>query len=310
MAEKFIKSLNFGGEDNYFPLPIVTAEQNGMVLKVVDGEWKATQLVMDWSKITWADGTDDQIVAMVAAADAGKINLSDYWSVGDTRIVSLSAMDHTLERDENGQIINSNIGVSDSHDAQTVEFTLMHAGGYELNTITESGRTTCSFVVGMKNCLNAKGSMNRSGTNVGSWNGSGRRTWCNNVFYNAIPTTLRHIFKQFKVITAETYNGTTLQTSVDWFTLPAEREIFGAGYGYDGDGWANNTEANSEKLFQYDWYKTASNRIKTVNGSADYWWERSPSARGSTYYCGVREDGSDYYGTVTLARGLSPVGVI
>lgn len=45
MADKFIKSLNFGGEDSYFPLPFVTGEQNGLVLKVVDGEWTAADLI-------------------------------------------------------------------------------------------------------------------------------------------------------------------------------------------------------------------------------------------------------------------------
>lgn len=42
--------------------------------------------------VSWADGTDEQIAAMVAAADAGEIVLSDYWSEGDTRTVQLSAM--------------------------------------------------------------------------------------------------------------------------------------------------------------------------------------------------------------------------
>ena len=45
MADKFVKSFNFGGEDNYFPLPIVTGEQNGMVLKVVDGVWAAVEMI-------------------------------------------------------------------------------------------------------------------------------------------------------------------------------------------------------------------------------------------------------------------------
>ena len=44
MANKFIKSFNFGWEDNYFPLPFISAEQNGMVLKVVDGVWAPAEL--------------------------------------------------------------------------------------------------------------------------------------------------------------------------------------------------------------------------------------------------------------------------
>ena len=107
--------------------------------------------------VTWAGGTDKEIVAMVKAADQGLINLSDYWAVGDTRTVQLSAM--------------SNTGVSDSHSAQEVDLVLMHAGGYELNEAVASGRTTCSFIVGQKDSLAESGYMNPSSTNSGSWDG-------------------------------------------------------------------------------------------------------------------------------------------
>ena len=41
MADKILKSLNFGGADNYFPLPLVTAADNDKILSVVNGEWTA-----------------------------------------------------------------------------------------------------------------------------------------------------------------------------------------------------------------------------------------------------------------------------
>ena len=85
--------------------------------------------------VTWAGGTDKEIVAMVEAADQGVINLSDYWAVGDIRTVQLSAMSAT--------------GVGESHVAQQVDLVLLHAGGYDLNAAVASGRTKCSFVVGL-----------------------------------------------------------------------------------------------------------------------------------------------------------------
>ena len=39
MADKTLKSLNFGGADNYFPLPIVSTNDNNKILSVVNGEW-------------------------------------------------------------------------------------------------------------------------------------------------------------------------------------------------------------------------------------------------------------------------------
>ena len=78
--------------------------------------------------VTWAGGTDEEIVAMVEAADRGEINLSDYWSVCDTRTVQLSGI--------------SDIGLGESHSAQEVDLVLMHAGRYELNEAVASGHTT------------------------------------------------------------------------------------------------------------------------------------------------------------------------
>lgn len=247
-----------------------------------------------WAGITWADGTDEEIVAMIEAADRGEINLSDYWTVGDARAVNLSAMAAT--------------GVGESHSAQTVEFVLMHVGGYELNEATPDGRTTCSFIVGMRNCLNETGYMNSSNTNSGSWNDSARRAWCNSVFYNAIPSTLRSIFKQFKVITAKTYNGTALQTSVDYFTLPAAKEVCGGETATSaGKGTTYNSNlAEFNTLFQYDWYKTTSRRTKTVNGANHIWWERSPVYNSSGNFC----LSNTYGGVASTASGISPVGCI
>ena len=43
MADKTLKSLNFGGVDTYFPLPLVTAADNDKILSVVNGEWAAVE---------------------------------------------------------------------------------------------------------------------------------------------------------------------------------------------------------------------------------------------------------------------------
>ena len=248
--------------------------------------------------VTWASGTDEEIAAMVEAADAGTINLADYWAVGDVRTVQLSAMSAT--------------GVGESHAAQQVDLVLMHAGGYTLNTAVASGRTKCSFVVGLKDSLAEAGYMNSSGTNSGSWNGSARRTWCNNVFRNAIPSTLRAIFKQFKTVTAQTYNGSTNQTSVDYFALPAAKEVFGGSASSAGSGtsYSNLTEFNA--LFQFDYYKTSSNRVKKLGktGSVSYWWERSPYYYYSNNFCIVYSDGAAGYYNASGSFGLAPFGCI
>ena len=232
--------------------------------------------------VTWASGTDEQIAAMVAAADAGQINLSDYWSAGDTRTVHLSAMAAT--------------GVGEAHAAQNVQFVLSDPGHFTL----ASGKP-CNFVVNMKDCLKETGYMNSSNTNSGGWNGCARRTWCNNVFRNAIPSGLRPAFKQFKT-KAATGTGTASTTSTDWFALPSEMEVFGRVTYANSSAESGNTQLN--------YYKASSNRVKKVNGSADWWWERSPRSSVSARFCLVYGDGSAHFSHASGGYGLSPFGCI
>lgn len=236
--------------------------------------------------VTWADGTEDQIQAMLDAAFAGKINLSDYWSVGDERVIHHSAMAAT--------------GVGESHAEQDQTWVLMDTG--ENSGYVFEDDTPVHFVVGMKDCFNETGYMNRSNTNTGSWHGCARRTWCNNVLPGSFSEKSRKFFKPFKTITAETYNGSTLKTSVDNFALFAEKEIFGT------RTYSNATEANALKQIKY--YEVTANRIKNVNGAVANWWERSPYSSNSTSFCGVTGNGNAGSGIAIDLRGLAPFGCI
>lgn len=235
--------------------------------------------------VPWSTGTDAEIVAMVNAADNGLIKLSDYWEIGDVRPINLSAMSAT--------------GVGESHAAQKAEFVLMNKGGKKL-----ASGTTCSFIVGMKNCLATTGYMNSSDTNSGGWNSCKRRTWCNSIFYNAIPTALRPIFKQFKNVTASG-TGSSATTSTDYFALPSEKEIFGS------TTYADSTAESANS--QFAWYKTSANRIKYDEGTSNAWWywERSSHSSNSGYFCTVATDGGAYYSYASSdGTALSPFGCI
>ena len=231
----------------------------------------------------------------IAAADAGEIDLynDNGWRVGDTRTVSLSAMGAT------GTYDGVTWSVGETHVEQEVELVLMNVGGVKL-----ADGNDCHFVVGMKDCLIGDGYMNSTNTNSGSWDGCARRNWCNGAFRQAIPDSLRGIFKQMRTITAETHNGTTLKTSTDYFALPAEREIFGTGT------FSNSTEGTSTSLTQFTWYGTSANRIKKQNGSNSHWLERSPDASYSSSFCCVTKEGNAGNTHATEPTGLSPFGCI
>ena len=261
--------------------------------------------------VTWADGTDEEIVAMVQAADKGEINLADHWHVGDERIVHLSAMrDNWSTTNPTELRAAPEKAVLEGHVEQDVMMVLMHVGGKTLANATASGRTTCSFIVGLKNGLangtdGEYGYINSVNTNAGGWDSCVRRKWCNEVFKNAVPESIRSIFKQHLNITADG-SGSTTATSTDYFALPAEKEIFGTNV------YADSTAETS--LSQFTYYATSSNRIKTCgdsdSASASLWWERSPYPGDSSRFCLVRFDGSAGYNYARLTYLLAPFGCI
>lgn len=257
--------------------------------------------------VTWSGGTDAEIVAMCEASDAGTLNLWDYWNVGDERTVSLSAMEATY--------------VGESHRAQNVVMVIVNKGGYISN-----GKTT-SFIVQQKNCLASSdsgttsdlelGYMNSSATNSGSWKFCKRRSWCNNVYKNAVPSTLIDIFKQVKVNTATNFDSMTITETSDYFFLPAEAEIFkgDSTYGMGGLTPGQTTTAYSntiefKTLSRWKYYETASNCIKKIgsSGSVYHWWTRSPTT--SNTFGDVDENGVPHTRTAKDTYGLAPAGCI
>lgn len=143
--------------------------------------------------------------------------------------------------------------------------------------------------------------MNSQITNSGGWNSCPRRTWCNSVYRDAIPSSLRGIFKQFKVRTANG-SGSSAVDSTDWFSLFSEKEIFGS------TTYANSS-AESQNT-QLDYYKTSSNRIKRINSSAGSWWERSTTSGTSNRFCRVYASGSANRNITNNRDGLAPFGCI
>lgn len=248
-------------------------------------EGEATKLFEDSVEvITWANGTDEQIAAMLQAHYAGEIDIHDYWSVGDERVVNLSAMAAT--------------GVGETHEAQSVTLVLSNAGGKYL----ADGVTECAFQWEQKNCLLERGYMNSSNTNQGGWKNSARRAWCNNVYYNAIPATLRPIFKQHINQSGKGGGSSSgVDDTTDYIALRAEIEIFGS-----------RTSSVEGEGSQVAYYQTSANRVKKLGdaGSTSVWWERSPCSGNGTSFCRVAADGGAGYASAGNDRGLSVCGCI
>ena len=76
MADKTLKSLNFGGADNYFPLPIVSTNDNNKILSVVNGEWVVKEAPSgdDTGQYVWSkkDSADGPVTGYVISNDGEK----------------------------------------------------------------------------------------------------------------------------------------------------------------------------------------------------------------------------------------------
>lgn len=237
--------------------------------------------------VPWATGTDAQIAAMVAAADAGKISLTDHWSVGDKRTVHLSAM-------------TAGNALTAGQPEQDVVLVLMDTGansGYK-----DVNDKTVNFVWGQENSLSQYGRINTNDTNNGSWNGCYMRADLNSKYYNALPAEFRACLKQFKTVTATSWASAENQISLDYIALFAEKEVLGSCVK------SNATEAAA--LTQIEYYKTDANRIKQVNGSNTSWWGRSLYSGMARNWCFTQPTGTWGYTTSYSLIGVAPFGCI
>ena len=151
--------------------------------------------------------------------------------------------------------------------------------GFNHDDNVSGGKAAYSFQ--LVDCLNQTQQMNTSNTNTGGWNGSAMRGRMS-TYKSQLPAALRNVIKTVKKKsgTGGGSSSGTQQTNDDLFLL-SEIEIFGTTtYSVAGEGT------------QYEWYKAGNSRIKKVNGSASYWWERSPYSGNTNIFCGVGSSGS------------------
>lgn len=249
--------------------------------------------------VTFANGTDEEIAAMMQAHYDNKINIADYWAVGDKRSVNLSAMSAT--------------GVGESHRAQTVQFAIADFEKDELSTPI-NGHTMAAITLTQVNCLmdatsasnstngsndTERGYMNSTNTNVGGWKDCARRKWCNEVYYNALPSVFKSMVKEVNKKTSAGNQSSTINTTKDKAFLLSESEIYGS-----------TTYSKSGEGEQYEYYKTTANRYKlpkwSSSSSSHIYWQRSPHSGISGYFCYVSRDGSAGYGIASSTRGCAP----
>lgn len=108
-----------------------------------------------------------------------------------------------------------------------------------------------------------------------------------------MPTEVQNGIREVNKLTSAGSQSATINTTADKLFLLSEIEIFGSvSYSKSGEGT------------QYDYYKAGNSKAKNYNGSARYWWERSPHGSDSTIFCCV-----DSYGNAVCYYASDAGGV-
>ena len=250
--------------------------------------------------VTFADGTDAEITRMIKAHYAGKINIGEYWAVGDKRTIHHNAMDAT--------------GVSESHKANDYAYVIIGIEHDDLVTAI-NGKAKAAITIQTERLLyldttteyndsldasHECGYMNSSDMNSGGWEGCERRTWCNNVYKKCLPAYVQSMMKQVKKLTSGGGQSSTIKTSNDYAFLLSEIEIFGnIPYSFGGEG------------IQYQYFKNATaNRYKSPRTSNSYvsgiWWSRSPCRSANKSFCAVNAAGNVNIADAGQEKSLAP----
>lgn len=145
-----------------------------------------------------------------------------------------------------------------------------------------SGKAPLTFQ--LHDCYADRNMMNGGNTNSGGWTSCDMRSTHLPAILALMPTEVQNGIQEVNKLTSEGSRSTTISTTADKLFLLSEIEIFG-----------NITYSASGEGTQYAYYKAGNSKVKNYNGSANYWWQRSPCIGNYTSFCAVRNSGlADY----------------
>ena len=151
--------------------------------------------------------------------------------------------------------------------------------GKNHDTYANGGKAPLTFQ--LHDCYGETKNMNSSNTNSGGWTSCAMRSTHLPAILALMPTEVQNGIREVSKKASVGGASSTIETVSDKLFLLSEVEIFGStSYSAAGEGT------------QYDYYKAGNSKVKKRNGAAAGWWERSPYASSSTYFCLVNSSGS------------------
>lgn len=215
------------------------------------------EVELPMTKAAFAENTWERIVEV---CQAGKV--PNTWVVGDSKTMLIGEMEYQVDI-----IGKKHDDLADgSGKAQlTLQLHSCYAEKLKFNNTLSSG----------------------ADTNTGGWESSLMRTTHLPTILALMPAEVQSGIREVSKKTTAGNKSRTIVTTTDKLFLLSEIEVFGSVQ------WAS-----SEEGAQYDYYEEdRSRRVKTWNGSAAHWWERSPVLTSTGDICFVyNDDTSSYYG--------------
>lgn len=155
-----------------------------------------------------------------------------------------------------------------------------------------SGKAPLTFQ--LHDCYKIAKAMHSTASNTMGWTQCSMRVEHLPIMLKQMPADVQSGIREVNKISASGGRSHVLVTTKDSLFLLSEVEVFGS-----------SINSNSGEGTQYDYYKAGNSTVKNFNGSAYDWWERSPSAGSTRYYCTVKSTGSSINSGANAIRGVA-----
>lgn len=155
-----------------------------------------------------------------------------------------------------------------------------------------SGKAPLTFQ--LHDCYKIAKAMHSTASNAMGWTQCSMRVEHLPIMLKQMPADVQSGIREVNKISASSGRSHVLVTTKDSLFLLSEVEVFGS-----------SINSNSGEGTQYDYYKAGNSTVKNFNGSAYDWWERSPSAGSTRYYCTVKSTGSSINSGANAIRGVA-----
>lgn len=155
-----------------------------------------------------------------------------------------------------------------------------------------SGKAPLTFQ--LHDCYKLAKAMHSTAANTMGWTKCSMRVEHLPIILKQMPADVQSGIREVNKITVGGGRSTVLVTTQDSLFLLSEVEVFGS-----------VINSRSSEGTQYDYYKAGNSTVKNFNGSAYDWWERSPTANSTRYYCNVKSTGSSINSNANVTHGVA-----